>query len=541
MPAETFKSLLNAASFPLAARLAHQAVLIPGLDQNVKTPREFYGEVSSADYGVPQLIYAENVMPTSDGLIATSFQQLITAPEGAGATFDQFIQLRDVDENLAYFCPAGGANFVYRNATEGWESVNPIGVNLKAKVSRAYVNGRTFICYAGLGIYEYDTVGHTIDKLTLTGITDEEVLGISQSNNYLLAHTNIGVYWSSLIDPTDFTPSLETGAGNNIPQDVKGPITALIGVPGGFLIFTPRNCIAATYSTNIRQPFIFREVDNCGGIDSYEQVTTETSSSKVYAWTTGGLQTVNLRAAESIYPEVSDFLTGKFWEEWNTTTKTFVRARQVFDFVVKVAHVSARYLVISYGRRNEMFAYALILDLALKRWGKVKLDHTDVTFFTYLPTGNELTYASSAPNPYTAYADTSYADAARRDTLEAPLKESLAFLKADGSIHQLVMDYRARTSEAVAIFGRYQLRRAKFSSLQTVRLDHIEPEWEVSMTALPTVDGASEWLAIAGVEIEAHNNTRMFGFDATGKNVAFAVEGTFELKDVEVTMSGAGR
>ena len=74
MPAETFKSLLNAASFPLAARLAHQAVLIPGLDQNVKTPREFYGEVSSADYGVPQLIYAENVMPTSDGLIATSFQ-----------------------------------------------------------------------------------------------------------------------------------------------------------------------------------------------------------------------------------------------------------------------------------------------------------------------------------------------------------------------------------------------------------------------------------------------------------------------------------
>lgn len=542
MAQEKFKALLNAAVFPFAARFAHQTVLIPALDQNLKTPQQFYGDLSSADYGVPQLIYAENVMPAGEGLIATSFREIVAAAPLAGYTFDQFIQLRDEDENLVFLVPADGRNFVYRNALEGWQSLNPISAE-GALVSRAYVNGRTFVCYAGLGIYEYNATLNSMEKKTLVGITDAEVLGISQSSNYLILHTKIAVHWGSLIDPLDFTPSLDTGAGNAIPQDVKGPITALVGVPGGFLIFTTRNCVAATYSTNIRQPFIFREVDNCGGIESYEQITTEASSSKVFAWTTGGLQTVSLRTAESIYPDVSDFLAGKFWEEWDGATKTFIRARQIFDFRVKVTHVNSRYLVISYGRRNEMFAFALILDTVMKRWGKVKLDHTDAMFFTYLPTGIVRTYESAGENDesYADYSGITYADAAARTAIEAPLKDSLAFMQANGTVLQLVMDYRARTADAVAIFGRYQLRRSEHATLQTALVDHVESSWDLTATALVTLDGAEQWLAQPGVQIEATGSTRRFGFDATGKNISLVLEGTFELKDLELAMSRNGK
>lgn len=542
MAQEKFKALLNAAVFPFAARLAHQTVLIPALDQNVKTPQQFYGEISSADFGVPQLIYAENVMPAGEGLIACSFKELLARAGVVAQTFDQFIQLRDEDENLVFFAPADGSNFVYRNAVDGWQSLNPFDA-AGAKVSRAYVNGRTFICYAGLGIYEYDATTRAIVKRTLIGITDAEVLGVSQSSNYLLAHTNIATHWSSLINPLDFTPSLDTGAGNAIPQDVKGPITALVGVPGGFLIFTTRNCVAATYSTNIRQPFIFREVDNCGGIESYEQIATESSASKVFAWTTGGLQTVSLRTAESIYPDVSDFLAGKLWEEWDTRTKTFVRGRQIYDFRVKVTHVSARYLVISYGRRNEMFAYALILDTVMKRWGKVKLDHTDAMFFTQLPAGMTRTYESAgvANETYLNYDNVAYTAALARTAIESPLKDSLAFLQANGRVVQLVMDYRARTADAVAVFGRYQLRRSEHATLQTMRVDHVEPGWPLTATALVTLDGAEQWQAQPGVQIEATNYTRLFGFDATGKNISIALEGTFELKDVELALSRNGK
>lgn len=61
MASHTFKALLNAASFPFSGRLAHQTVLVPGLDQNIKVPERFYGEISSADFGVPQVIYCENI------------------------------------------------------------------------------------------------------------------------------------------------------------------------------------------------------------------------------------------------------------------------------------------------------------------------------------------------------------------------------------------------------------------------------------------------------------------------------------------------
>ena len=76
------------------------------------------------------------------------------------SVFDQAITLRDADENNFLLCPAGGQNYIYRGNVGAWVSANPISAEGK-QVSRAYVNGRTFICYAGLGIYEYDTATDT--------------------------------------------------------------------------------------------------------------------------------------------------------------------------------------------------------------------------------------------------------------------------------------------------------------------------------------------------------------------------------------------
>ena len=543
MASHTFKALLNAAVFPFAARLAHQTVLVPGLDQNIRVPERFYGEISSADFGVPQLIYCENVMPAGEGLISTSFVDVLPALPAAPAQFDQILQLRDFDENIVYLVPAMGVNYIYKQGSTGWAASATPPAPVSAAVSRAYVNGRTFVCYAGLGVYEYNATTGVLDKKTLTGITDAEVMYITQSSNYLIAASRLQVAWSSLVDPLDFTPSTSTGAGNNIPQDLKGPITAVWGVPGGFLIFTSRNCVAATYSTNVRAPFIFREVDNAGGVESYEQLTTETSSAKVYAWTTGGLQSVNLRAAEPLFPEVSDFLAGKYWEQWNPLTKQIVGARSAGDFRVKLAHVSSRYLVISYGRPFEQFEFALIHDLALKRWGKVRLPHVDATFFTYLPSGADRSYqqALDANEDYTDYADTAYADLIPRETLESTVKDSLVFMQADGRCVQLVMDYRDRESNAVMILGRYQMRRERAISLQTFQVDHVKSNWDLRVTAQATLDGAEDGVQIPGALIEATSRTRTYGFDFAARNFTLILEGTFEAKDLTLNCTDAGK
>ena len=294
----------------------------------------------------------------------------------------------------------------------------------------------------------------------------------------------------------------------------------------------------------MRQPFIFREVDNCGGIESHEQIATETSSAKAFGWTTGGLQAISLRAAEPMYPDVSDFLAGKFWEEWDQHTKSFLRTRYEFDFRVKVAHISSRYLVISYGLPNQAFDFALILDTVMKRWGKVKISHVDTTFFTYLPSGTTRTYADAgvAGEIYNDYDDTTYADTYRRSTIESTLKDSIAFLKADGTMLQLVMDYRERSANAVAILGRYQLRRSSSCTLQTVQIDHVESSWPLTVTALCSDDGSQTDRLEVGTLIEQKNNTKTFGYQmAVGKNIAIAIEGTFELKDVTLAMTRLGR
>lgn len=545
MASHTFKALLNAASFPFSARLAHQTVLVPGLDQNIKVPERFYGEISSADFGVPQVIYCENMMPAGEGMISTSLKEVIPAPAVvAGAQqFDQILQLRDVDENLVYLVPARGQNYIYKEGSSTWTSAGAPAVPTQAAISRAYVNGRTFVCYAGQGIYEYNPTTSLLEKKTLVGLTDADVLYITQSSNYMIAVSRLEVRWSSLVDPLDFVPSTTTGAGRQTPQDLKGPITAVWGVPGGFLIFTSRNCVAATYSTNIRAPFIFREVDNAGGVESYEQITTETASAKVYAWTTGGLQSVTLRAAEIMHPEVSDFLAGKYWEQWEPFSKTLVGARMEDDFRVKLAHVSSRYLVISYGRPFEQFEYALIYDLALKRWGKVRVPHVDVTFFTYLPSGADRTYdeALAAGETYDDYAGTTYDSLIERPLLESTVKDSLVFMQVDGRCLQLVMDYRERNSEAVLVLGRYQMRRERAISLQTVQVDHVRSNWPLKLTAQATLDGAEESQQFVGTQIEATSRTRTYGFDFAARNFTLILEGTFEAKDITMNCTDSGK
>lgn len=538
-----FQSLLNAASVPAAAAFAHRTVLIPQLDQNLKTPQAFFGDMASANFGVPQLIYAENVMPTEEGITSTAVRQLIAPVAPATDLFDQAIQLRDADENVVYLAPAEGRNYIFRNEAEGWTTAGTIAGVAGLPVSRAYVNGRTFICYAGAGVYEYNPTTNAMEKKTLIGVTDAEVLGIGQSNNYMLYHSKIEVRWSSLVDPLDVTPSLQTGAGRATPQDVKGPITALIGVPGGFIICTTRNAVGATYSTNVRQPFIFREIDNAGGLESYEQVSVETTSSRLYAWTTGGLQSWTLKGAEAIDPGVTDFLAGKFWEEWDAVNKIFRRARQSANFKVKVTFVSSRYLVISYGRPNQGYEYAMIFDSDLKRWGRVKVQHVDATFFTYLPTGASSTYTSVGADDetYDTNSDGTYLGARGRAAVESTAKDSLAFLQKDGTMLQLVLDRRERSSNAIAVFGRYQLRRGKSVTLQTVSLNNVDESWPLRVSAIPTYDGHTEQPFTVLQEIERAGTARKYGSSVTGTNISIAIEGTFELADLILALTAHGR
>lgn len=535
-----FRGALNAAMFPFLSSLQSRTVIQPQLDNNVRTTQAFYGTAESADYSIPQLMFCENVLPTAEGLMSVGYETIIEGLPGA-ADFDQAITLRDADENNFLFCPAGGLNYIYTANSGTWTSTNPISAE-GAAVSRAYVNGRTFICYDGLGVYEYDTALGTFNKLTLIGLTDADVHCIGASSNYLIAATDITVYWSSLVNPLDFTPSITTGAGYSIPQDVKAKITAIVGTAGGFLVYTAKNTVAAVYTNNIRAPFTFKEVSNAGGLESYEQTTSDQNSGPQYAWTTGGMQKITPQGSEPVSAEIDDFFAGKLYETFDSVSKLItVNTITDTEFSVKVTYVGSRFLVISYGVDSSgLFQYALVLDTTLKRWGKLKITHVDCFNYPYPNLFGDLSYDDLEDVSYDDLGDASYDDLAHGLTSKQPSKKTLAFLGADGQVQLALMNYDKSDENGVVIFGKFQLVRARMLTCQLLELEGIWGTGDSLVTLLASLDGKNLDQAVPMQVLRETQNYKKYAKRLTGLNLGILIEGAFALSSylMEVTADG---
>ena len=145
MAKQRFAAALNAANFPFVSSFQQRTVVQPGADNAVRSggATGFYGTIESADWGIPQLLYCENVLPTAEGYTTAAFTRVIE-PSDTLSGFDQAITLRDEEENTYLFVPAEGRNYLFNPATGVWDSLNPITAT-GLTVTRAYVNGRTFV------------------------------------------------------------------------------------------------------------------------------------------------------------------------------------------------------------------------------------------------------------------------------------------------------------------------------------------------------------------------------------------------------------
>jgi hypothetical protein len=517
MAKQRFSGPINAARWPLLAALQGRTVIQPTYDPGAGRARRDADEI--IDRTIPQIVYCENVMPTVEGIMSVGFEQVVDNVTGPDAnTFDQVFVLRDAAENQYCYSPAGGQNWIALPPApfEPLEWVQHEFVSLPpdgTAVSRAYCNGRTFVCYAGIGLFEYN--GVTFDQVTLTlpvGVTDADILCVGASNNYLLISDGLTIYWSSLVDPTDFVASTSTGAGSIIPQDVKGLVIAICGTGGGFITYTTNNAVAAQYTNNIRAPFAFREIAGAGGISKNEHVTQEANSGAQYAWTTAGLQKITLQNAESIEAGVSDFIRGRKWNRWDSTTKTLILEEigvaSLVELKVKITLTVNRYLCVSYGNTQDegrdLFKYCLVYDTLLKRWGNLKVEHVDV--FTF-----------NAANS----------------------KWEIAVVDRRGTVHAVVKRYTKLATEAgVLILGRYQLTRQNLITHQLTTVDgtylNAGEGFGSSFAAYiaNSLDGntleAGEEMTLASDE----GGTATYDLRITGVNFNLILTGTFALSMV---------
>jgi hypothetical protein len=534
MAVQRFKLAINAARFPLVSTKGSRAVITPGLDAAPRTPRQYVGNDYSVDYNTAQVLYMENVIPVSEGLRSVGYRQRVPASPYSG--FNAALSLRDTAENVQLFSPAGGQNYVCDPLVGTWTAspvetvwgmtVSPTSPNqpYNSQVTTAYVNGITVICYSllvsttnvDMSLMFWDDTLKIIRPANV-GISNIPfapggIAGISSSNGFLLMWSALSVAWApwngSQFNFSPYENGEYTGSGVQIPEDAGGLITALIPVSGGFIIFTARNAVAAIYNpNNLVSPWAFKEIGGAGGIANYEQATIEGSLAGVYAFTTAGLQRITLNSAENVFPAVADFISGRVIERFNSGTKALTQTNLADDLFTKVTNIGNRYIVVSYGVVQGSYEYALVYDLTLERWGKLKFTHVDCFNYGYLPVlvqpGSPLISA----------------------------QHSIAFLQANGSVHlaEWTDNVGAGRDSGVVIVGRVSLSRSRGTQLNRVEVERTE---SANLSIIPSYDGATNEAPIPFVQVSNAPNLTVYGELVDCKNFNILLEGAFNLSTI---------
>lgn len=532
---------IQAASIPLLSTHADVNLLGRTRGDNAYTGAEPDGETAEA-----QMTYAHNVMPAAFGVKSVGYEQRVKEHrQGLEVDFSEILVLRDSAENQRLLAPAQGRNYLL--SREGnWAQLSRPEFLKSGFVTKAYVPQRTFIHYAYAGTQEYDAGTNSMAEVELQSIEADSFLGITASNGYLIGYDSTTVYWSSPIDPTDFTPSLATGAGSARVTAARGTITCVLPIHDGYIIYTTRNAVAATYSNNSNFPWNFREIPNSNGVVSPRHVSYDSNLAGHYAWTTGGIQLVAKGGANLIAPEVADFLRGDMLEEWIGPHRDRHQAKVATGYEVgydgqlqaypeaehqasaepnllrqyslpqhmrlQVKVIGARFVVISYGWPSKL-THAIVYDIGLKRYGKLRFEHTDA--FEYV-----------AP-----------------DKLTAEFRHSIGLLRKDGSVYTCNTDEQRESLDSVIMFGPLQAVGGTMTQINGINIStaagHTGSPFELEVAT--AIKSSSPLFTALPFRSEHGVTGSSWKCRCTGQRHFLILTGSFNLTGVEIDFQGVSK
>jgi hypothetical protein len=248
-------------------------------------------------------------------------------------------------------------------------------------VTTATVNAVTYNHYhhwpSGFNTLRVDGVAQTV--IPPTGVPMVFPSGIASSNNYLIIADRSRVFWSTPTNALDFN---SYGSGYAQPAGLLGGITAITSISSGFIVFSAQNAVLATYTNIPNAPFRFSVIVGCGGVRTGEQVSGDSQGQAAFAYTTRGFQIISTTGQCNTVAEISDFLAaGQYYSLTDANDLMPVRClpdnSRRADWFVSVSYLQSRYVTVSYrSAKTPWYQHALVLDLALNRWGHVRVAHT---------------------------------------------------------------------------------------------------------------------------------------------------------------------
>lgn len=529
---------LKASKFPLLSSFFGPSVAIRANgDTDYVVTDAYTGTAANDEMGIAQPIYMHNVLPVSHGYQSVDYDATLDNTCKNQSGFDQAIALRDFNGLNHLFSPAGGQNFVSSNGRDWAPAQLPSATRLSGEVSYAYIRQQTYICYKNLGVFRYDPISKTMQSLVLNGLNTTEISGITSAMGMLIAWTDDTIYRSSFENPEDFTPSLRTGAGSQQVTEVRGNIISCLPHTSGFIIYSTQNAVYAKGTSDLAYPFIYEEIRGSAGILTPQHVASDTTYGSHFAWTKAGMQKIDADAARLLFPEVTDFLTCGYIEDYinnwdgqerigtdifrpnfdvfqegyySPCPNNLIRKTYSLPLEIKVNVISTRYLAISYGIGE--LTHILVWDLGLARFGKLRMPHVDV--FNY-------------EQPETSGRDTA--------------NEAFGLLQKDGTIRRLNMKLTYPATDAVMFFGRISLSRDSVTTLDDFSLHgFFNPKGRMTVNCLLGIDSMTLLEDIYLMPNHATEQVYKYDSRLTAENHTLKIMGTFSLAGLECNLLQGG-
>lgn len=498
MAQQTYRANLFSPSFPFISDQFGRSVIMGQLDHVEKSGSlDPSGQEKISKFGTPQMYYCHNVMPSANGLQSVDYAQLI-APEIGVTTFKGIISLRDAQDRTAYLGFTEEGNFfVSLSPYTSWIFKTYVSSLGGKTITRAYVQGTTYIYISNVGCYKYDFSTNNLVLVTLNGLNATEVIGVTSLSGYLIAWTTDTVGWSAIADPTDFVPSITTGAGSGSVEGITGALKICAAAHAGFLAYSTGNVVAVTYTGNSQFPFSFRALPSSGGSKDVNHIDYDSLAGQQYAYTTYGFQVFDIQKAQSVLPELTDFIAGSEFEDCEVSTGVFTKTKLTTSMKKAVRLIANRYLVISYGISE--LTHAIVYDAQMRRFGKLKITHVQAI---------DLLLGT--------------------DAVDVP-RNSIGFLKANGQVVSLDFDAYITANDTVALFGKYQLVRSRLLQLDGIEFENVEAGDTFTVRVLPSIDGKNAGTAQVLPVAETSGFYRRYSSKAVGKNVGIMLTGSFSL------------
>ena len=432
----TFRANLSAPNIPTNPILFGRSVVIKDRDQNY-SPNLASKSDRDKDAGIPQILYAANVLPTDFGFKSVGF---FGSQEKCPGTPYIAFPIRSTTDSATLIHTTEGYLYRLKKIAEGTEVPEFSYVGTYAgTMTYAHVAGTTYIYVGGVGCYKYNFTTKLLESVTLAGLDPTQVLGITATGGYLLAWSKDAIAWSSLVDPTDMVPSLDTGAGGGSVEGAKGALTVCVSNSYGIYIFTEANCVSAQLSNNARYPFNFREIVGSSGLDNIQSVGYEGNQNSAYAFTSIGFEQISHNGAKNVWTDLYEnglntpVITESSPLSYSSGTDGKIKE-------AKIVTVASRYVCISIkNRAGTIYDQIWVYDLALERWGRIVKDHYEVFEDEYYNIGiitSDGRYLT-VDSPFASYG------------------------------------FRVEPDIGYIALGRYQYSRARFTTMQMVVLDNL--------------------------------------------------------------------